>query len=377
VTIRALVLLLMLGLSACDRPGTTSPDVDVADALQSGAESGFARATQPRRFRFPRDHGPHRDFRNEWWYLTGNLESADGRPFGFQATFFRIALTPRRLTGSSHWRARDIFMADVALSDMDGERFLTGQRLSRGALGLAGVSSRPLRVWLENWSLEAEEGGGFPWHLTVDDGAFALELDFEKAGVPVLQGDEGLSQKSAQPGNASYYYSIPRLATKGSVTLDGKRYRVTGLSWLDREWSTSALGGQQVGWDWFGLQLDDGTDLMYYRLRRAGGGTDPHSEGTLVSDGRKKLLSPETVGLEPVRYWESPRGGRYPVQWRLEIPDAGLKLHIRPRLDDQEQHGIVRYWEGAVSVDGTRNGEPIAGRGYAALTGYAFAKRNK
>lgn len=373
----AVVFFLALGLTACNGGQTTDQDVDVAGALQGDSVAGFARAIEPRAFVFPRDHGPHRAFRNEWWYLTGNLESSDGRPFGFQATFFRIALQPAPVTGASRWRARDIYMVHVALTDVKGEHFFASQRLSRAALGLAGATTDPFHIWLEDWSVSGGNDNSLPWRLQVADEDFALALNFEKASMPVLQGDSGLSRKSAKPGNASYYYSLPRLATEGTVTVGGERYLVRGLSWLDREWSTSALGENQVGWDWFALQLEDGTDLMYYRLRQTGGETDPHSQGTLVSAAGKRRLGPKGVVLQPTRYWESPRGGRYPVAWWLEIPGAGLRLRIEPRLENQEQHGIVRYWEGAVVAEGTYNGRRISGSGYAELTGYSPLRRRR
>jgi predicted secreted hydrolase len=261
-------------------------------------------------------------------------------------------------------------MVHVALTDVTGERYFASQRIGRDALGLAGAQSRPIRLWLGQWLLSGGEDNSLPWELRIDAEQFELVLNFSKASEPVLQGESGLSRKSAEPGNASYYYSIPRLATEGTVVVNGKSYPVRGLSWLDREWSTSALAENQIGWDWFALQLDDGTDLMYYRLRQTGGRTDPHSKGTLVRGGIRRELEPEEVRLEPLRQWESSRGGSYPVEWQLAIPDAELDLHIEPRLDNQEQHGIVRYWEGAVAVTGTHRGEEVKGVGYVELTGY-------
>ena len=190
----------------------------------------------------------------------------------------------------------------------------------------------------------------------------------------MLQGDHGLSRKGPEPGNASYYYSLTRLATRGTVTVAGERFEVTGDSWLDREWSTSALGPDLAGWDWFALQLDDGRELMFYRLRQKGGGTDAWSRGSLVaSDGSSRTLLPDEVELAPLSTWTSPKGATYPAKWRLAVPGEALDLEISPRVPNQELVGTVRYWEGAVSVVGTRSGQPIAGHGFVEMTGYAAA----
>ncbi len=365
-------LLALAVLAGCGAPEPPSDSgVNVAEALGQAEAEGFARATDPRRFRFPADHGPHPAFRNEWWYLTGNLEGTGGRRFGFQVTFFRIGLSAEPVESPSAWAANAVWMAHFALTDAHGKRFHAFERFARDAVGLAGAQAEPLAVWLEEWRLTGTEDG-LPWRLEMAEEGIGLNLSLEPQKPPVLQGDAGLSQKSAEPGNASYYYSIPRLAARGTVTSNGETIPVTGLAWLDREWSTSALGPDQVGWDWFALQFDDGSDLMLYRLRRRDGATDPHSAGSFITpEGGKRALAAGDFELEPVEMWESPRGGRYPVAWRLRLPALGLELVIRPLLRDQELELTVRYWEGAVDVHGTRGGRPVQGRGYVELTGYA------
>jgi len=187
-----------------------------------------------------------------------------------------------------------------------------------------------------------------------------------------LQGDRGLSRKGPSAGNASYYYSITRIDTKGTITLGEQRHQVTGLSWLDREWSTSALNEEQEGWDWFSLQLTNGYDLMYYQLRRKDGSIEPFSSGTLIDpQGGTTTLRAEDIILETRDVWESPQGGRYPVAWRMQILPAGLDLEITPYLHAQELDTTVRYWEGAVSIQGRQGDEKIAGNGYLEMTGYA------
>ena len=204
------------------------------------------------------------------------------------------------------------------------------------------------------------------------EGNVEIDLSLNTAKPVVLQGDRGLSQKSAEPGNASYYYSYTRLPTRGTVRVGETTFAVEGASWLDREWSTSALGSEQSGWDWFALQLDDGRDLMFYRLRRKDGGTDPHSKGVLVAaDGSSRLLGWSEVTLQPLGEWVSPKtGDRYPARWRLRLPAENLDLTVTPKVADQEMRLTVRYWEGAVAVNGRAGERKIGGQGYLEMTRY-------
>lgn len=337
--------------------------------LGQDADEGFEKALAPRPFSFPADHGPHPSFRNEWWYVTGNLDDEDGRRFGFELTIFRFALTPSEPESASSWRSHQIYIAHLAVTDAEREGFHVAQRYSRGALGLAGARAEPFRVWLEDWEIAASASGG--WRLIARDAHFAVDLELEPLRPPIMNGEDGLSQKSAEPGNASFYYSITRLATDGVVTIDDREYEVSGLSWLDREWSSSALSSDQVGWDWFALQLSDGTDLMFYQLRGRDGMPDGHSAGTLVDiDLQVSHLASTEVEVRVTDQWESNDGGHYPSGWTLTVPRSGLELDIRPVVADQELFTTVRYWEGAVDVRGTRNGQPLTGRGYVELTGY-------
>lgn len=345
----------------------------VAQLLGADAAPGFERALAPRSFDFPRDHGPHPGFRQEWWYFTGNLEDATGRRFGYQLTFFRFGLSPRPPARASAWAGSDVYMAHFTVTDAVGRVFHAYERLSRAALGLAGAQRRPWQVWVDDWSLAGVgTDAAFPWRLRAADEQAAVDLWLEPAKPLVLQGERGLSRKSAAPGNASYYYSYTRLVTRGELRLGSERFQVTGASWMDREWSTSALGPDQVGWDWFALQLDDGRELMLYRLRRRDGSLDPYSRGTLVGvDGRARMLAPAAVRMEVLDTWRSPRSGtRYPARWRLVMAEAELELEIQPLVPDQELNLAVRYWEGAVDVAGRAAGRPLRGRGYVELTGY-------
>lgn len=366
---------LIAALVGCESPppDAGSEDLSVDQLLGGEPAAGFARAEQPRAFMFPDDHGPHPRFRSEWWYFTGNLEDPTGRRFGYQWTLFRFALapqSPRSGQRPSQWAADQIYMAHFTVTDAEGQGFRAFERIERGALGLAGAQSMPLQLWVEGWQL-GEDGDG-RWRLQArgDDGV-ALDLTLQPSKPVVLQGHEGLSRKSAEPGSASYYYSIPRLRTEGTVTVSGEPYRVQGLSWMDREWSTSALGPDQSGWDWFALQLRDGYDLMFYRLRRKDGSTDPHSAGTLIGpDGEVMRLHADDVQMQVLGHWRSDDGVEYPARWRVRVPKADLDLEVTPVLADQELKLSVRYWEGAVDVRGSHAERQITGRGYVELAGY-------
>ena len=371
LTLPALLLAAFLCLRAARVSPPEAGGVSVSRALGGVPDAGFARALSPRVFRFPEDHGPHPQFRTEWWYFTGNLQSSQGRRFGYQLTFFRMALAPHAPARLSRWGADQAYMAHFALTDVDGRRFSFSERFSRGALGLAGAGGNPLAVWLEDWT--ARETSASPWgmRLSAADGPVSIDLDLEALTPVVLNGERGLSRKGSGPGNASYYYSMPRLASRGSVTVGGKRFPVSGLSWLDREWSTSALSGDLAGWDWFALQLDDGRDLMFYRLRQQDGAAAPCSAGTLTApDGSSRRLSREEVRLTVLDWWTSPASGtRYPARWRVGVPKEGIDLEVVPRLADQELLASFRYWEGAVAVKGVGNSTQ-GGSGYLELTGY-------
>jgi len=346
------------------------------DALAAeGAK--FAQVLEPAPIVFPRDHGPHPEVRQEWWYFTGNLDGAKGERFGFELTFFRVALAPglERKDGPQHkdWRARQFYFAHFAVTDRDRRAFHSSQRFARDALDLAGAQDDPFHVWLQSWSVQQDPASGSKpvWILKAADAAYALELRLEP-GTPVLNGERGFSRKSAEPGAASYYYSIPRLKVSGSLKHQGQDLSVSGLAWLDREWGSGVLGAHEEGWDWFALQLDDGSSLMYYRLRKRGGQTDQHSAGTWIeSSGTSSALTGRALAITSSSSWKSPRGGLYPARWRLQLGSQQLDIEVHPILADQELTVSPRYWEGAVDVRGTRAGQPVAGRGYVELVGYA------
>jgi len=378
------IALISLSLSAClsESPSTDGPlgASRLAGLLRGEPAAGYALAEAPRAFEFPADHGPHRAFRNEWWYVTGNLDDEAGRRYGYELTLFRFALAPTVATADvdgSQWRSREVFVGHFALTDVRAGRFHVAERFSRPALGLAGATGPPVRVWLEDWSLAQQQADGAAgargsWRLHARHGGIAVDLSLAARRGPVLNGRDGLSRKSHEPGNASYYYSMPRLETQGTVVVDGDTRRVSGLSWLDREWGSRGLSASQQGWDWFALQLDDGSNLMFYQLRELDGAAHPMSAGTwMPPQGEPLYLSRDEVSLEIRDFWDSPAGGRYPMGWRLAVAAQDLSLQVEPVLETQELDTNVRYWEGAVDVSGERAGKPVRGRGYVELTGYA------
>ena len=370
-------LAVWVGLAACDDAAeAVRAQVSVAEAM-SGDTVGYARAEAVRPFAFPEDHGPHPDFKAEWWYVTGNLRATDGtgRRFGVQFTVFRSALAPD--TGAaraSAWATRQLHMAHVAIGDVAAGRFYHAETFARAAAGLAGASAEPVAAFLGTTRLDQAgplgAGGAVPLRVRGEAEGAAFDLRARPLKPVVLQGDRGLSQKGAGAGNASYYYAQTRMATEGTIRLpDGEAVPVEGLTWLDREWSTSALAPGQVGWDWFALHLDDGRDLMLYGLRQRDGTKDPLSKGSLVAaDGEKTGLDADDFALTPLATWESPRGGAYPVRWRVRVPSAGLDVMVEAAMPDQELDGTVRYWEGAVDVTGSAEGV-----GFLEMTGYGDA----
>lgn len=369
----AVVFLLQAGCySESSSQSCQSTASSVPTAMNSEDVQGYQRAYTPRPLVFPADHGPHPDFRTEWWYVTGNLMDDRSHAFGYQLTLFRLALTPTPAVADSAWRTNQIYMGHFAITDVAGQRHYNFERFSRAALGLAGAQATPFRVWLEDWSLQGNTDDAFPLRLHAQEQELGLDLVLESVKPLVLQGDQGLSQKSDEPGNASYYYSATRLRTQGTVVVGKQRFTVSGFSWLDREWSTSALGPEQSGWDWFALQLDDGRDLMLYRLRLKSGGMDPHSSGVLVAvNGDTRRLGHDKMEFTELKHWTNPdTGRRYPTHWQVRIPAENLELTVTPRLEDQEMRNSVHYWEGAVTVAGRAGTKPVDGQGYLEMTDY-------
>ena len=322
----------------------------------------------------PADHASHPDYKVEWWYYTGNLDASAGRRFGYQLTFFRIGMDPAP-ANPSRWAVRDLFMAHLALTDVNGKRYRFVDRINRSGPGWAGAATDRYRVWNDGWQASLEPDGTH--RLVASTKEFGLDLRLGETRRPVFHGDLGYSRKGSAPGNASFYYSLTRMPTRGTVTVEGRATEVTGASWMDHEFGTTFLENDQVGWDWFSLQFDDGRDLMVFQLRRRDGSIDPRSSGTLVEpDGSfRRIIFEDGFALDPGRVWTSPAsGGRYPVEWRVRIPRESIDVVVRAALDDQElrtgQSTGVNYWEGAIDLKGFVLGRPVQGRGYLEMTGY-------
>lgn len=335
-------------------------------------------------YRFPHDHGAHEEFRTEWWYYTGHLSTKRGRRFGYQLTFFRRGVAQEAARNNpSRWAIRHLYLAHVALTDLDHSRFSYAEKLSRAGLGKAGADPRQLRVWIDRWKADAAPAEPHRHHLQAAGDDFALDLTVASEKHPVIHGQDGVSRKGASPEQTSHYYSLTRLATSGTITVAGEVLPVTGLSWMDHEFGSGDLGANQVGWDWFSIQLDNRMEVMLYQVRLADGTIDPASSGSLIlPDGRVQTLTVSDVRIEPVDYWTSRlSGARYPARWKIAIPSVDLMLEVTPELADQElrtTHSTqVTYWEGAARIAGTQRGVPLAGAGYVELTGYAERYRQR
>jgi predicted secreted hydrolase len=337
-----------------------------ADSAWRPALPGFA-------FEFPRDHASHPEYKIEWWYYTGNLSSGNKR-FGYQLTFFRIGVESQP-KNTSRWAVRDLFMTHFAITDIGDNQYRFEERMNRAGAGWAGADSSRYRVWNQDWEARIDLEGNHQLRASERDMKLALVLSEGKR--PVIHGERGVSQKGNEVGNASHYYSLTRMPTHGTLRFGGETYSVEGESWMDHEFGTSFLEKAQTGWDWFSLQLDDGSDLMLFQLRRADGTLDQHSSGTWIgANGKGVPIGVDDFALQPGATWRSgASGASYPVTWEMEVPKQDLRLRLGTRVENQElrteRSTGVTYWEGAVEVQGTRAGRPVRGRGYLEMTGYA------
>ncbi len=337
----------------------------------------FKEVSPSRKLEFPADLGPHPEYALEWWYYTGNLETEGGDHFGYQLTFFRLGLASaaaQTAARDSRWGFDQLYFAHFTLTDVGSETFVSFERFSRGVPELAGAQAEPFQVWLENWRVEQVSAGQY--RLSASRADFEIELLLEDRKGITLQGKDGYSQKGPAASNASMYFSQTRLASQGTVTIRGQSYPVSGTSWMDHEFTSSLLSEDQIGWDWFGLQFDDGSELMVGQLRRADGSVDPFSAGVFVPpEGDAVHLQAGDFQILVMDTWQSPRSGAsYPSAWDLEVPGLGLSIAVEPYLADQELNVSTTYWEGAVRISGSRAQQRLAGWGYVELTGYQVDK---
>jgi predicted secreted hydrolase len=325
------------------------------------------------RYEFPRDNFNHPDYQTEWWYYTGNLKSADGHRFGFELTFFRqgVDRDPAKVTT---WDVRDLYLAHLALSDLDGKHFYHAERTNRAGPGIAGVDEVAGRIWNGNWQVQWR---GNEQELRAISDGFEVRFTLRLERPPVANGEDGVSQKGEGPGRASHYISLTRIAVSGRVELAGRDFAVAGLAWMDHEFFTHQLEPEQVGWDWLSLQLEDKTELMLFHIRRKDGSIDSHSAGTFVdAEGKSMHLRAEEFSLRPVdEIWTSPvTHAAYPIHWKIVVPRLGIELEITTPLPSQELTGNTkltpRYWEGAITLAGRRDHSSVGGTGYLEMTGY-------
>ncbi len=371
-----ILLIALVGLALAwgfTRRAESLPQTPTANFLSSlEGPANFQRAEGPRQWSFPEDFGPHPDYQTEWWYYTGNLQSENGARFGYQLTFFRRALLPEstRQERTSAWAVDQVYMAHFALTDVSGEEHYAFERFTRGAAGLAGALADPYQMWLENWEVSQTAIGEYRMKAEKND--ISLDLALKDVKGPVFHGEDGYSQKGPEVGNASYYFSQTRLESEGVVKVAGETYPMTGLSWMDHEFSTSALSDGQVGWDWFSIQLDNDSELMVFQIRRADGDIDPFSSGTWINAGGNTThLDQDHFQIQVLDTWQSDTsGGEYPARWKVVIPSLSIDLDIEPYLADQEMNVSYAYWEGAVKVSGSVEGETVNGDGYVEMTGY-------
>lgn len=346
----------MLLLAICGATPTTQPN--------------FNRAIGPRDWQFPRDHGRHDRFKLEWWYFTGNLHDAAGKKFGYQLTFFRSAFSPGATSRPSAWGMSDIYFAHAAISDLDSKKFVFKDRLERARPGLAFASDQTMDVSLLDWSAKLD---GDVISLSSTEKDFGLSLRCQLGRGPILQGPGGVNAKWREPGEASYYYSMTRLNTSGTLTIAGKPFTVDGQSWMDHEFSSDPMASNQIGWDWMGLQLNDGTDLMIYRMRSNDGSADYLSGTRITADAQPHYLSDHQLKITGSDVWTSPAtGGKYPQKWLVNI-EGHPPLTVISEMPGQElittASTKVTYFEGAAEVR-DEAGKSV-GEGYLEMTGYA------
>ncbi len=383
---RSSLLALALALAA-DRTFPVHPERSLAEG-EAKSKDRFRPADPAHEWSFPGDHRTHPGYRNEWWYFTGSLEAEGepGRRLGFQLTFFRVGLAPAVPPLDSAWAATDAVMVHAAITDVAAGTHRFSEVLWRAVPLLGGFPAAPdpVLAWARappgtegRWVVRLE-GDGFRIAARDDAAALALELALRPAKPPALQGPNGLSRKSVEEGYASLYVSFTRLATSGTVELDGRRFAVRGEAWMDREIGSSQLAPDQVGWDWWSVRLRDGRDLMLYVLRRKDGSVSWRN-GTLVGrDGRVRLLAPEEWSVRATGTWRSEASGAvYPSGWEVAVPADGLRLTLTPEVRAAENRSALvpglGYWEGPVRA-ADAGGAP-AGEGYVELTGYGERAR--
>jgi predicted secreted hydrolase len=353
-------------------PTATDREIPIYKLQASATYPDFETVLEPQEFSFPQDHGPHLDYQTEWWYYTGNLEAENGERFGYQLTIFRRGLAPGDTNRESNFATNQIYFGHLALTDVGEAEHIALERFERGSPGSAGAAGNPYNVYLGNWTIESLDRTGSNVRLRASGDDIGLDLVLSATKPIVAHGESGYSPKGEEPGNATFYLSFTDMQTEGTLQVGERVVDVGGSSWFDHEWGTSALSPEATGWDWFGLQLDDGRELMLFHIRTSDGGIERVSGGTLVeANGESRWLTADEFNIVPITTWTSSvTGTLYPSGWEIAIPAEGLELIVEPLIEDQEMKLNLEYWEGAVSVMGS-----VSGHGYVELTGYSGSMR--
>ncbi|MBA3857730.1 MAG: carotenoid 1,2-hydratase [Cyanobacteria bacterium PR.3.49] len=344
------------------------------------ADSYYKKALPGYKFSFPRDHASHEVFKTEWWYYTGHLKADDGKKYGYELTFFRSGVSPSERVNTKTKAPSNVYLAHFAVSDINNKKFHFYEKLTRSGLSLGTASSSVLHIYNDGWRVDE---AGDTMMLSADAEKAGIKLLLSSKKPPVIHGKDGVSQKADCAGCASHYYSMSRMDTKGLLFIDGKEKRVTGTSWMDHEFGSNQLTEEQVGWDWYSLQLSDNTELMLYIMRKKDGSIDKNSSGTIIGvDGKAEHLNVSQFTIRSKSKWLSPQSkGNYPMNWEIDIPQKQIKLQVTPDFETQElvtkRSTDVTYWEGASSITGTKNGKPITGEGYVEMTGYNESFKKK
>jgi predicted secreted hydrolase len=339
----------------------------------SANAQGYRQALPGYKYQFPRDHGAHEDFKTEWWYYTGHMLTESNKKFGYELTFFRHGIEHDSSLKSK--APRNVYLAHFALTDETAGKFQYFEKMSRSGLPVAGAETDNLAVHNQGWTVEQI---GDKYILHADSNGSGISLMLTASKPPVIHGKDGVSQKASCKGCASHYYSMTRLKTEGSVIHGGKREKIkSGWSWMDHEFGSNQLTEEQIGWDWYSIQLDNNSELMLYVMRRRDGSIDKNSSGTIIgADGTSTHLQRDDFKITSTSKWTSPRSkGVYPMNWNVEIPKQGIKLTVNATSQDQElmtkRSTGVTYWEGSTNVSGEAAGKPVKGQGYVEMTGYA------
>ncbi len=367
-----IILLCILTCSACtSEKKSIDTEINISDIMNED-NSNYKKAFDVVEFNFPDDHYAHNDYKIEWWYFTGNLQDNSGHKFGYQFTIFRNGLSTDTIMQSS-FDSKNIYLAHFALSDISNNKFYYSEKTMREVLDIAGADSNKKKIYIENWEIKMNysDNPEMPtFYISAKDSVKEIKLQLIPEKKVVLHGNRGLSPKSFDAGNASYYYSYTNLKTNGKITINNENYFVNGKSWFDREWSTSALAKNQSGWDWFSLQMDDSTEIMCFRLRDEDNNTN-FAKGTYIDKyGNSTYINANEFSINPIEYYTTKSGKKYPAKWIIEYIPKKIKLQIETNIAEQELIVFTHYYEGSVRFTGNKNTSKINGLGYVELTGY-------